>query len=191
MSNQITFNVPSINSVLAKRIGIGVGVLLISWMAGSAFAGTLKASAISSGEQAVQTVRSSGEQQIAQLQTQLNEVEAKVNAEQAKLRKAKIEKLQAIATSVYQADLGDRLKKYQDYTHRTDTFTDYPTQLAEAQRLVADGEFLLRLHDEFCTNMHNQTVWMDSPSTFGFMTSQTGFQTQIANNASVKTQCNL
>jgi hypothetical protein len=74
MTNQITFNIPSINSVLAKQIGIGLGVAFASLMLGNVISGSLKASAITSGEQAVQTARTSGEAQIASLQAQYEDV---------------------------------------------------------------------------------------------------------------------
>jgi hypothetical protein len=191
MTNLVTFTVPSVDSILVKKIGIFAGVAVLSWIAGSAFAGQLKASAISTGEQAVQTARSTGDTQVAQLQTQLNEVEARVNAKTAEIHKEKIEKLQAIATEVYQEELGKRNKKYQDFMGRTDTFTGYDDLQAEAQNLVADGEFLLQLHDQFCQTMGNKPIWMESASMNGLITRQTGFQTQIANNTAVKTQCNL
>jgi hypothetical protein len=59
----------SFDSILIKKIGIGLGVAIASFMLGSGISGGLKVSATSRGEQAVQTARSTGETQIASLQT--------------------------------------------------------------------------------------------------------------------------
>jgi hypothetical protein len=66
MSNQ-TVSI-SFDSILIKKIGIGLGVAVLSWVAGLGIVGALKSSAISSGEHAVQTARSNAEEQVTQLQ---------------------------------------------------------------------------------------------------------------------------
>jgi hypothetical protein len=192
MSNQITFNIPSIDSKKILKGCLVVGVGLFSFLLGNAISGAMKTSAIMAQQQKKQEAIQLAEQQIIEARNVLAPLEAKAVEEAKKRLQQRIASISEVVDQEYRFS-------YKKMINSTAVFGRYQRQqyMQEAEQLIDSGENLVALYDEACRE-GVKSYWTREPWIMpGYLAGRTDLSSQssqtrlLINNSAFNSGCKL